>query len=63
MKELSSVFNVEITVETQPFGEGGLLRWFKIDSNDKTIISTIKIAVITAFFTAIYSFKILYFVF
>lgn len=54
MKELSSVFNVEITVETQPFGEGGLLRWFKIDSNDKTIISTIKIAVITAFLTAIF---------
>lgn len=54
LKELGSVFNVEISVETQPFGEGGLLRWFKIDSNDKTIITTIKIALITALLTAIF---------
>jgi hypothetical protein len=54
MKELSSVFNVEITVETQPFGEGGLLRWFKIDSKDKSIAISIKIAIITALLTTIF---------
>lgn len=35
IKEISSAFDVEIKIETEPIGEGGLRRWFKITSKEE----------------------------
>lgn len=41
IKEISSAFDVEIIIETEPIGEGGLKRWFKITSKEENKRGTI----------------------
>ena len=54
LKELGSIFNAEISIETEPLANGGLRQWFKINSKDNNLITTIKIALITALITGIF---------
>lgn len=35
IREISSAFNVDIIIETEPIGEGGLRRWFKLTSREE----------------------------
>jgi hypothetical protein len=53
LKEIASVYDAEIVIETEPFGEGGLRRWFKIISKEESKKATITIAVIAAVATVI----------
>lgn len=50
LKEISTTFKIKINVETEPFENGGLKRWFRITSHEKT---SIKIAIVTALLTTI----------
>jgi hypothetical protein len=53
IKEVAHLLSVEIVVETEPFGEGGLKAWFKVlgkQENSKAIILS---AIITALCTTI----------
>lgn len=53
INEIAKKFNSNVVVETEPFGEGGLRRWFNISSfveNNKAIIKT---AFVTAFITGV----------
>ncbi len=53
--DIARVFNLEITIETEPLGEGGLRRWFKLVYNvenkkaviTSTIVLTLAVGVIT----------------
>lgn len=54
LKELGLIFNAEISIETEPLANGGLRRWFKIDSKDKSLKTIIKISLITALATGIF---------
>jgi hypothetical protein len=54
LKELGSIFNAEISIETEPLANGGLRSWFKIDSKDKSLKAIIRISLITALATGIF---------
>lgn len=47
IKEIANVLDVEIIIETEPFAEGGLRRWFKILQKGEKKNATITIAVVT----------------
>lgn len=53
LREIAVKFNAEITVETEPIGEGGLRRWFKVISKEENKKGTITTAVIVALITVI----------
>ncbi|GET34467.1 hypothetical protein PbJCM13498_33300 [Prolixibacter bellariivorans] len=53
LKEVASVFNVEVRIETEPFADGGLRRWFQFGAIDPGKKATIKIALITALVTGV----------
>jgi hypothetical protein len=53
LKEVISVFDAEVIIETEPLGDGGLIRWFKIIS--KKGKQEIKIGVITGVLIAVVS--------
>ena len=53
IKEISSAFNVEIIIETEPIGEGGLRRWFKITSKEECKKTSITQQIITLLIAAI----------
>jgi len=53
IKEISVAFNIDISIETEPIGEGGLRRWFRVttkEENKKAIITT---AILTAILTTV----------
>jgi hypothetical protein len=53
LRELALKFNSEVIVETEPIGEGGLRRWFKVISKEENKKGTITTAVIVALITVI----------
>lgn len=53
LKEISTVFEVEIKIETEPLAEGGLRRWFKVISQEENKKATITTAIIVALVTVI----------
>lgn len=53
IKEVATTFKVEIIVETEPLGEGGLRRWFKIVSKEENKKATITTAIISILLTTI----------
>jgi len=53
LREISSIFNVEIQIETEPLADGGLRRWFKIISKEENKKATITTAIIAALVTGI----------
>ncbi|MDG5815514.1 hypothetical protein QA601_10515 [Chitinispirillales bacterium ANBcel5] len=53
LKEIAQSFNTAITIETEPFGEGGLRRWFRVVPKLKTSRGTAVAALITALFGGI----------
>jgi hypothetical protein len=53
LKEISSIFNVEILIETEPLTDGGLRRWFKIISKEENNKATITTAIIVALVTGV----------
>lgn len=53
IKELAVFFQVEVIIETEPLGEGGLRRWLRITSKDENKKAPITSALIAAFLTAL----------
>lgn len=53
ISEIASKFNSNIIVETEPFGEGGLRRWFRIGSLTDIQKGIIATAFITTIFTGL----------
>jgi hypothetical protein len=53
IKEVSQIFSCDLSIETEPIGEGGLRRWFRIAHKEENKKSTITTAIITAIITAI----------
>lgn len=53
LKEISNTFKFEIIVETEPFDNGGLRRWFRLASREENRKATITTALITALLTAV----------
>ncbi|MFD0931298.1 hypothetical protein ACFQ0R_01670 [Psychroflexus salinarum] len=53
IKEISKVYNVKITIETEPFGSGGLIKWLKVVSKDENKNATITTAFIIFLVTTI----------
>lgn len=51
IKEVSRVFSVDITIETEPLADGGLKRWLKIVSKEENKKATITTAIIVALVT------------
>lgn len=53
LKEISSIFNLEIQIETEPLADGGLRRRFKIISKEESKKATITTAIIVALLTGV----------
>lgn len=53
IKEISKIYEYEIIIETEPFAEGGIRRWFKIISKKENKNATITTGLITAFATLV----------
>ncbi len=53
VKEIASIFKVQITIETEPLADGGLRRWFKIATKDENKKATITISIIIAIWTGV----------
>jgi hypothetical protein len=53
LKEISSVLSVNIEIETEPLGEGGLIKWLKVTSKGEKKNATITTAVIVSLVTAL----------
>lgn len=51
IKEVSRVFSVDISIETEPLADGGLRRWLKVVSKEENKKGTITTAVIVALVT------------
>jgi len=51
---IATIVELKIVIETEPFAEGGIRRWFKIVAKEESKKATIKIALITALSTAIF---------
>lgn len=60
IKEVAKSFSVDITIETEPLGEGGLRKWLRISRKEEdkkgTITTTIIVAIITALLVSPISF-------
>jgi len=53
IKEVSRLFAVDITIETEPTGEGGLKKWLKVVTKGESKTATITTAVIVSFLTVL----------
>lgn len=53
IKEVAGLLSIEITIETEPFGEGGLRKWLKAVSKEENKKGTITTAILTAFVSVI----------
>lgn len=53
LKEVASIYKVDLLIETEPFQNGGLIRWFKIALKDENKKAPVTIALITALVTGI----------
>lgn len=55
IKEVSTLLGAEITIETQPFGEGGLKKWLKVvkkgEKKNATVTSAVIISLVTVLLT------------
>jgi len=53
IKEISKIYNVDISIETEPLGSGGLRKWLKVVSKDENKNATITTAFIVFLLTNI----------
>lgn len=53
INEIANTLGTEIVIETEPFGDGGLIRWFKIKTKLDEKSSVLKVAIITAIVTGV----------
>lgn len=53
INEIAATFGTEIIIETEPFGDGGLIRWFKIKTKLDERSSVLKVAIVTALVTTV----------
>jgi len=53
INEIATTLVAEIIIETEPFGDGGLIRWFRIKTKLNEKSSVLKVAIVTALATAI----------
>ncbi len=53
LREIAIRLSADVIVETEPFGEGGLRRWFKVVSKEENKKGTITTAIIVALLTVI----------
>jgi hypothetical protein len=53
IKEIATLISVEVTIETEPDGEGGFRKWLKVISKEENKKGTITTAVIVSLFTLI----------
>ncbi|WBV55924.1 hypothetical protein PFY10_17075 [Chryseobacterium daecheongense] len=53
IKEVAKIYSLNISIETEPFGEGGLKRWLKVISKEENKKATISTAIITALLSVI----------
>ncbi|MFC4263961.1 hypothetical protein ACFOWM_13790 [Ferruginibacter yonginensis] len=53
IKEIATLLSVEITIETEPDGEGGLRKWLKVISKEENKKGTITTAIIVALISVI----------
>lgn len=51
--EIANTLGTEIVIETEPFGDGGLIRCFKIKTKLDEKSSVLKVAIVTALVTAV----------
>lgn len=54
IKEIASIYNVEVIVETEPLANGGIRRWFKLISKEESKKATITIAFVVALITGVF---------
>ena len=54
IQEVANQFEASIIIETEPLENGGLIRWFRVEFQDKTKKDAIKIAVITSLATTLF---------
>ena len=53
IKEVANLLSVDINIETEAFGEGGLRKWLKIVSKQENIKGTITTSIIAALITVL----------
>lgn len=53
INELASIIGADLTIETQPLAEGGLIRWFRIKLKKNNIKDAILVGVLTGILTTI----------
>jgi len=53
LKEIATVFNCEIVIETSPFATGGIRRWFKIVAKEESKKAPILTAIIVTLLTSV----------
>lgn len=54
LREIASSFNAEILIETEPFADGGLRRWFKVITKEENKKGAITAVIITTLMTGIF---------
>jgi len=54
IKEIASIYNVDVIIETEPLANGGLRRWFKIISKEESKKATIRIAIVVSLITGVF---------
>jgi len=53
INEIATIIGVEISIETQPLEDGGLIRWFKFELNEKSKKDAIILAIVIAIITGV----------
>ncbi len=53
ISEIASIIGVEVSIETQPLEDGGLIRWFKFELNENSKKDAIILAVVIAIITGV----------
>jgi hypothetical protein len=53
ISEIAAAFGTEIVIETEPFGDGGIIPWIKIKTNLDERSSVLKVAIVTALVTGV----------
>ncbi|WP_319229857.1 hypothetical protein [Draconibacterium orientale] len=53
IKEIATIIGGEISIETQPLENGGLIRWFKFELNEKSKKDAIILAIVIALITGV----------
>ena len=53
INEIATIIGVEVSIETQPLEDGGLIRWFKFELNGKSKKDAIILAVVIAIITGV----------